>query len=248
MKTNWIIERPIAHRGLWSNSIPENSLAAFDRATTKGFPSELDIHMTIDGRIVVFHDDFLTRVTNRKQLISQTSWVDIQKLNIFNTKHKIPLFEDVLDTVNKRQPLFIDIKSEEHASPREVIHSCKETWQILKRYNGPIVIVSLDPLILQWFSRTAPKIPRMLSVSPNGGHKLILRVGTHDIVRFEKYIKMSRPSVIGFDIMKTLPSPIYTRAKELKFPTISWVVDNNTLKKVSLKFCDTYMFERIAGS
>jgi glycerophosphoryl diester phosphodiesterase len=247
MDMNWITGKPIAHRGFWTNGIPENSVAAFNRATKKGFLSELDVHLTIDGQVVVFHDDFLSRVTNRNELISQLSWEEIKKINISNTKYTIPLLEDVLKVVNKKQPLFIEVKSEEQATPREVIDLCKSLWQVLKKYHGPIVIVAFDPVALQWFMRTNSKIPRMLNVSPTGGHKLILRVGTTDIVRFDKYIKMTNPSVIGFDILKTLPSPIYQRAKELNIPTIAWIANTPALKKIAIQYCDSYIFERIGG-
>ena len=45
-----------AHRGFHDKPhIPENSLAAFSRAIKHGFGAELDIHLTKDGKLVVFH-------------------------------------------------------------------------------------------------------------------------------------------------------------------------------------------------
>lgn len=50
-----------AHRGFYTKdqSIPENSLPAFQRAVSKGFGVELDLQLTADGQVVVFHDDTL---------------------------------------------------------------------------------------------------------------------------------------------------------------------------------------------
>ena len=66
MKTNnWITDKFIAHRGLFDNiTIPENSLPAFERAVNAGYAIELDVQMTTDGVLVVFHDDTLDRMTN----------------------------------------------------------------------------------------------------------------------------------------------------------------------------------------
>ena len=49
---------PIAHRGLHSarDGRPENSLAAFEHACALGFPAELDVRLTRDREVVVFHD------------------------------------------------------------------------------------------------------------------------------------------------------------------------------------------------
>ncbi|MGM9639038.1 MAG: glycerophosphodiester phosphodiesterase family protein, partial [Butyricicoccaceae bacterium] len=47
-----------AHRGLHDleKGIPENTLPAFAAAAAKGYGAELDVHMTLDRRLVVIHD------------------------------------------------------------------------------------------------------------------------------------------------------------------------------------------------
>ena len=37
-------------------------MAAFRRAVDKGYGIELDVHLTADNQLVVFHDDTLTRM------------------------------------------------------------------------------------------------------------------------------------------------------------------------------------------
>ena len=53
-----------AHRGLFNPKlgIPENSMPAFSRAIEKGYGIELDVQVTKDNRIVVFHDYSLGRM------------------------------------------------------------------------------------------------------------------------------------------------------------------------------------------
>jgi len=57
------VGRRYAHRGLHcaQDGIPENSLPAFRRAVEAGYGIELDLHLTTDGQLVVFHDDTLRR-------------------------------------------------------------------------------------------------------------------------------------------------------------------------------------------
>ena len=52
-----------AHRGLHDKNIgiPENSMAAFDRAVSEGYGIELDVHISADGTPVVIHDTSLLR-------------------------------------------------------------------------------------------------------------------------------------------------------------------------------------------
>lgn len=48
--------------GTRPEGVPENSLPAFARAAEQGYAIELDIQITKDGRIVVFHDDTMKRM------------------------------------------------------------------------------------------------------------------------------------------------------------------------------------------
>ena len=46
-----------AHRGLWSETRPENTLAAFRAASANGLAAECDVHLSSDGEVVVHHGD-----------------------------------------------------------------------------------------------------------------------------------------------------------------------------------------------
>ena len=61
---SWLVQTPIAHRGLHDKEHPENSLSAFQRAIDGGYPIELDVQMISDGTLVVFHDESLSRLTD----------------------------------------------------------------------------------------------------------------------------------------------------------------------------------------
>ena len=59
--TFFLKEKIIAHRGMHSNC-PENSLMAFQKAVQKGYPIELDVQLTKDNEVIVFHDSTLKRM------------------------------------------------------------------------------------------------------------------------------------------------------------------------------------------
>ena len=76
-------EHPIrlAHRGsrvLW----PENTMEAFQGVADLGFVYlEIDVQVTLDGTVVVFHDSQLGRVTNGLGPVGEWMWGDVQHLD-----------------------------------------------------------------------------------------------------------------------------------------------------------------------
>ena len=83
-----------AHRGLHSKThgIPENSMSAFRAAIQKNYGIELDLHLTRDGELVVFHDDDLKRVCGRPERPEDLTAAELTKCTLLGTKEHIPLF------------------------------------------------------------------------------------------------------------------------------------------------------------
>ena len=60
----------IAHRGIHDNiDIPENTLQAFKKAVKNNISIELDVQLTKDNVLVIFHDDNLKRMTGINKTI-----------------------------------------------------------------------------------------------------------------------------------------------------------------------------------
>ena len=84
-----------AHRGLHSKT----------PAIQKNYGIELDLHLTHDGELVVFHDDDLKRVCGRPERPEDLTAAELTKCTLLGTKEHIPLFRDVLALVNDQVPL-----------------------------------------------------------------------------------------------------------------------------------------------
>ncbi len=155
------IGRNFAHRGLHTpdKSIPENSLAAFDAACKKGYGSELDVQLSNDGQVFVFHDDTLDRVTGTPGVAEFLPWSELKTLRLCGTDETIPLFEDVLKTVDGRTPLIVELKSTERYP-----ELCEKTLDLLLRSREEtgleFCVESFDPRIVAWFKKNAPLIVR----------------------------------------------------------------------------------------
>ena len=96
-----------AHRGA-SGYAPENSLRAFELAAEMGADGvELDIQLTKDGKLVVFHDETLDRVTEGHGLLSEHTYEELLHFPLVrafagtNEDH-IPLLSDVLALLHRR--------------------------------------------------------------------------------------------------------------------------------------------------
>jgi glycerophosphoryl diester phosphodiesterase len=113
-------KRPIivAHRG--SSAIaPENTLAAFQRAVEGGADAvELDIRLTSDGEVVVFHDSQLRRTTNGRGRVEEHTLASLKELSAgrwFNrsfSSEKIPTLGEVLELLRRRVGVNIEIKTD----------------------------------------------------------------------------------------------------------------------------------------
>ena len=147
----------VAHRGLHTKdkSIPENSLPAFDAACENGYGIELDVQLSKDGEVVVFHDDTLNRVCGVDSRVDGKTLEELKALSLCGTKETIPLFSEVLDVVKGRAPLIVELKK----SPKTE-ELCKKTLALLRAYDGPFCIESFDPRIVTWFRFNAPDIVR----------------------------------------------------------------------------------------
>ncbi|MHA1847424.1 MAG: glycerophosphodiester phosphodiesterase family protein, partial [Promethearchaeota archaeon] len=102
----------IAHRG-YNAKYPENTLLSFKKGLEVGSDGiELDVHSSLDGKLVVMHDEKLERTTNGFGKISEVSYDDyISKLDAGNGEH-VPLLEEALELCKENNALInIEIKA-----------------------------------------------------------------------------------------------------------------------------------------
>lgn len=155
-----LFNRPlvIAHRGA-SNYAPENTLSAFEEAMKQNSDGiELDIRMTKDGVLVVFHDSIVSRTTNLKEhkTVESLTYEELSTLDAgswFNPVYqgeKIPSLEEVFILTEGNQKLYLELKS--IASPIE-----EKLFELIELYNLE------DKVIIMSFNRTQLKTIKDLS-------------------------------------------------------------------------------------
>ena len=143
-----------AHRGLWGkNEAVENTMPAFEAASEAGYGIELDVRLSSDGEIVVFHDDTLERLCGRPERVDQLTSSELSWVDIRGTYEKIPLFTDGLSRIDHRTPLCIELKGNDQAL-------CEKLAVILDGYDGYFSVESFNPFLLNWFRKNRPRYVR----------------------------------------------------------------------------------------
>ncbi len=151
-------EHLVAHRGLFDNrTVPENSIPAFQRAVNEGYAIELDVQLTTDNELVVFHDDTLTRMCSDDRKIYEISYEEASKLRLLDTNERIPLFRDVLDVIGGKVPLVMELKPD-----GRYLETAKRASRMLRGYDGEVCLESFHPMILSWFKKRDPRMLRGL--------------------------------------------------------------------------------------
>lgn len=99
----------IAHRGA-KNLQPENTLIAFETAIKNGADMiELDVRLSADKELVVFHDESIDRMTNREGFVNGLTLSELKQFKIKN-QHEIPTLEEVFDLVKNTISINIELK------------------------------------------------------------------------------------------------------------------------------------------
>lgn len=167
-----------AHRGLYAQdqSVPENSLPAFAAAAEKGYGMELDIQLSLDGEVVVFHDDTLARMCGIDGRVDAFPLARLREMPLAGTAERMPLLTEVFDTVAGKAPIIIELKT----GPRNE-ELCRKGLALMrayqKQYGGAFCVESFDARIVAWFRKNAPDILRgQLTDSPRAlgsGHPVL---------------------------------------------------------------------------
>ena len=214
-----------AHRGLHTpdKSVPENSLEAFRLAKEAGYGSELDVQLSSDGQVFVFHDDSLDRVTGVSGVAEAFPWETLSKTHLCGTEQTIPLFSDVLKEMDGKVPLIVELKT-----TKRYKELSQKTLDLLRDYRqrtgGDFCVESFDFRIVRWFRFHAPDILRgQLSSRAAGIWKKEGSFG----YKTAKWLNASvlfnglaRPHFIAYDIVKK-PFPVRA-AEAMGAMRVSW--------------------------
>ncbi|MBQ9860125.1 MAG: glycerophosphodiester phosphodiesterase [Clostridia bacterium] len=211
-----------AHRGLHSGDsrVPENSLAAFRRAAEAGLAVELDVRLSADGQVVVFHDNTLLRMCGIDKRVDALTYAELKDLTLLDSGESIPLLSEVLAVLDGA-PLLCEFKNAASFTDTTL---CEAAWEILKDYKGPVCVESFNPMMVRWFKKNQPQVVRGIlscifepdnkEVSPFVGKLL-----TYLLTNF-----LARPHFIAYQHTDTQVFSFRVCRGLFRAPTFAWTI------------------------
>lgn len=235
---DWLIERPIAHRGLHDENLPENTLGAFEAAIDAGYAIELDVRETGDGVPVVYHDPTLRRLTGRDVTVSSTNWNDLKSVDILDSGEGIPRLSDALSTIDGAVPVLVEVKSQGRPGRLEATVTAR-----LDAYEGPFAIQSFNPLSVAWFRRHRSEWPRGQCAGTLQG---VTGVNPIERLILKRLLAdwYSGPDFISYQ-HDCLPYGPVSHRRENGVPVLAWTVQSQTDLKRIRAHADNVIFEAI---
>ena len=213
-----------AHRGLHdgNKNVMENSMAAFELAVEKGYGIELDVQLTRDNRLVVYHDASLKRLCGVDRRICHMDWASLPPLP---DGSRIPLLTEVLGMVDGRAPLMVELKRGGGAA-----RVARAAHRELETYHGPYCVESFNPIALRYFRRHAPHILRgQLSVG-GAWRKSNLNPLSHFALKYLLPNALSRPHFVACSVPEDRSLSMWLMKHVFRLPLACWTVrDQQTL-------------------
>ncbi|MHC1548977.1 glycerophosphodiester phosphodiesterase [Phyllobacterium sp. K27] len=228
---DWLKQTPIAHRGLHdlNNKRWENTLSAFDAAASAGFAIECDVHLSADGKAVVFHDGTLDRTTGQKGNIDELTAQQAGQIRVGGTKDHIPTLAEALKLIDGRVPIIIELKGIAGRDDGLV----KAVASDLAAYQGQAAIMSFDHHLIRLFGKDAPGIPAGLTAE-----------GLRD-EDIEAHFSMLAYDIdfISYNVHHLENRFLEFVRSHLDLPLISWTVRSAADKVTSDTLADQITFE-----
>lgn len=238
IKKTWLFTTPIAHRGLHNASVPENSLKAFENAVENNYPIELDVRLIDDETVVVFHDEKISRLTQKDGYTCNLKKEDLPHMNLVNSEGRptewcIPTFAEVLELVAGRVPILIETKNQTGVGPLE-----SKVLELLSSYRGEYAVQSFNPFSMEYFKKNAFEIPRG-QLSAFFTKKDLPGALRRSLLKKLKLNKYSQPDFISYQ-GDVLPNKWVTKTN---LPVLAWTVRSNADMEKVMPYCDNIIFE-----
>lgn len=238
---DWLVARPIAHRGLHDKAkgVIENTESAFAAALRLGYPIECDLRIAGDGEAVVFHDETLDRVTVETGPVRGRGTAELKRVAFKSGQDRIQTFAELLEQVDGKVPLIIELKANWDGDDALAARALAG----LETYRGPCALMSFDPDLVEALRSRSPATVRGIAadrtISP---YYDFLPVERRLELRGLSHLARTEPHFISFDY-RELPFAPVTEFRAAGGPVITWTIKSPEAAAMARRYCDQITFE-----
>jgi glycerophosphoryl diester phosphodiesterase len=239
----WLIARPIAHRGLHDpdRGIIENTASAVRAAVEGRYGIEVDLQITSDGEAMVYHDDYLGRLTEGNERLAAMTAADLKRVRFKATSDRMLTLGELCDLVRGQATLVLELKSTFNGDHRLALR----TVDILKSYRGAVAAMSFDPDLVTTLKEAAPGLTRGITAMGRYDHPEWAPLSLWQKLTFPHLLQsaLTRPHFIAY-ALNDLPAvaPSFGR-RACGLPLLAWVARGEGDRMRATRLCDQIIFE-----
>jgi glycerophosphoryl diester phosphodiesterase len=240
---DWLIARPVAHRGLHDaqKGIIENTPSAFAAAIEQQYGIECDLQITADGEAMVHHDDALGRLTEGGGALAAMTAAELRRIRFKATTDCMITLGELCDLVAGRATLVIELKSRFD----DDLRLARRAADVLSRYAGPAAVMSFDPAPIAALREISPGLPRGMVAERHYRHHEWDRLprATKRSLSYFGHALRTRPQFVAYAV-SDLPSVVPVVARRVfGLPLLTWTVRTAADREKAAHFADQMIFE-----
>jgi glycerophosphoryl diester phosphodiesterase len=245
MDLDWLVARPIAHRGLHARErrIVENTESAFAAAISGNYAIECDLQITADGEAVVFHDETLERLTLAQGWVNQHTVKQLRAIPIKDSTDRMQTLAELLAQVQGTVPLVIELKT--HWDGGTALAA--RALEVLQGYAGQYAVMSFDPDLVAAMAELSPNTVRGITADrATDAYYDILPDARRDSLRRFDHLRHTKPHFASF-YFRDLPFEPVQKFRDEGHPVITWTIRNAEEERRARLHSDQVTFEGYAA-
>ncbi len=240
---DWLIARPIAHRGLHdaAHGIIENTAGAVRAAIAANYGIEVDVQISHDGEAMVHHDDALGRLTDGEGRLDGFTAAELKLVPFRGSDERMMTLGDLCDLVGGRVTMLVELKSRFDGDGR--LPSRVAT--VLSGYRGPVAPMSFDPGQLTLLRQKSPRLVCGIVAAKYRPHPYwdLMPGWMRHGMGYLLTALTSRPQFVAYAVAD-LPALAPLAARHVfGLPLLTWAVRTAAERETAERWADQMIFE-----
>jgi glycerophosphoryl diester phosphodiesterase len=238
---DWLVARPIAHRGLHDVKAGrlENTSSGFAAAIARDYAIECDLQVTADGEAMVFHDETLDRMMDATGWVRHFTTRELKAKTFRIGGDRMQTLGDLLQQVAGKVTLLIELKSHFDGDLRLV----ERALDVLARYDGPCCLMSFDPRMIEAVAALSPRTVRGITADrTTDAYYNALPLSQRLNLRHMQHLDKTRPHFISY-YFRDLPFAPVQGIRASGHPIITWTIRSREEECIARRYSDQITFE-----